>query len=108
MKGRKMKTYLVVTNDELEQPVAEFVGADKVAEFMGVSTNRFRKMLCYGFPKKHKYKAVVVEETQYSQTPESKKERISYTAKLRSLKNDRTEYWRKRYLDRKAKQVEAV
>ena len=106
-----MKTYLVVTNDELEQPVAEFVGADKVAEFMGVSTNRFRKMLCYGFPKKHKCKAVVVEEMQYSHTPESKRARNNYTAKLRRMKNDRNEYM-KNYMRKvyaKAKQeVEAV
>ena len=102
---------MVVTNDELEQPVAEFVGADKVAEFMGVSTNRFRKMLCYGFPKKHKYKAVVVEETQYCQTPESKKERINYTAKIRRMKNDRRNEYMKNYMRNvyaKAKQVEAV
>lgn len=106
-----MKTYLIVTNDKYETPLTEFVGADKVAEFMGVSTNRFRKMLCYGFPKKHKYKAVVVEETQYSQTPESKRERHNYTAKLRRMKNDRNEYMRNymRKVYAKAKQeVEAV
>ena len=105
-----MKTYLVVTNDEYEHPVAEFVGADKVAEFMGVSTNRFRKMLCYGFSKKHKCKAVVIEETQYSQTPDSKKARHRYTAKLRRMKNDRSEYFRERWRKKRERdmQVEEV
>ena len=77
-----MRTYLVVTNDELEQPVAEFVGAKKTCEFLGVSTNYLYKMISWGFPKKKKYKVVVVQDMQYYQTPESKREREAYTAKM--------------------------
>lgn len=70
-----MRTYLVVTNDELEQPVGEFVGAKKVCEFLGISTNYLYKMISVGFPKKSKYKVVIVKEMQYYLTPEAKKER---------------------------------
>lgn len=78
-----MKTYLVVTNDELEQPVAEFVGAKKVCEFLGgISTNYFYRMISWGFPKKSKYKVVVIKDMQYYQTPESAKEREAYTSKM--------------------------
>lgn len=77
-----MRTYLVVTNDELEQPVAEFVGAKKVCEFLGVSTNYLYKMISRGFPKKSKYKVVVIKDMQYYQTPESKRERRLHTSKM--------------------------
>ena len=71
-----MRTYLVVTNDEYEHPVAEFVGAKKVCEFLGnVSTNYLYKMISYGFPRKKKFKVVVVEDMQYYSTPESKRAR---------------------------------
>lgn len=77
-----MKTYMVVTNDELEQPVAEFVGAKKVCEFLGISTNYLYKMISWGFPKKKKYKVVVIQDMQYYHTEESGKERMSYTSKM--------------------------
>ncbi len=77
-----MRTYLVVTNDEFEQPVAEFVGAKKVCEFLGVSTNYLYKMISWGFPKKKKYKVVVIQDAQYFYSQESGKERIAYTSKL--------------------------
>lgn len=77
-----MRTYLVVTNDELEQPVAEFVGAKKVCEFLGISTNYLYKMISYGFSKKKKYKVVVVQDMQYYQTEESAKKREAYTSKM--------------------------
>lgn len=77
-----MRTYLVVTNDELEQPVAEFVGAKKVCEFLGVSTNYLYKMISWGFPKKSKYKVVVIKDMQYYQTEESAREREMYTSKM--------------------------
>lgn len=71
-----MRTYLVVTNDELEQPVAECIGAKKVCEFLGgISINYLYKMISYGFPKKSKYKVVVVKDMQYYGTPESKRAR---------------------------------
>lgn len=77
-----MRTYLVVTNDELEQPVAEFVGAKKVCEFLGISTNYLYKMISWGFPKKSKYKVVVIKDMQYYQTEESARERELYTSKM--------------------------
>lgn len=77
-----MRTYLVVTNDELEQPVAEFVGAKKVCEFLGVSTNYLYKMISWGFPKKKKYKVVVIQDMQYYHTEESARERELYTSKM--------------------------
>lgn len=77
-----MKTYLVVTNDEFEQPVAEFVGAKKTCDFLGVSTNYLYKMISWGFPKKSKYKVVVIKYMQYYHTEESGKERMYYTSKL--------------------------
>lgn len=77
-----MRTYLVVTNDELEQPVGEFVGAKKVCEFLGISTNYLYKMISWGFPKKKKYKVLVIKDMQYYQTPESAKEREAYTSKM--------------------------
>lgn len=76
-----MRTYLVVTNDELEQPVGEFVGAKKVCEFLGVSTNYLYKMISWGFPKKSKYKVLVIKDMQYYQTEESARERELYTSK---------------------------
>lgn len=77
-----MRTYLVVTNDELEQPVGEFVGAKKVCEFLSVSTNYLYKMISCGFPKKSKYKVVVIKDMQYYQTEESAKERELYVSKM--------------------------
>lgn len=77
-----MRTYLVVTNDELEQPVGEFIGAKKVCEFLGVKTNYLYKMISWGFPKKSKYKVVVIKDMQYYQTEESARERELYTSKM--------------------------
>jgi hypothetical protein len=70
-----------VTNDELEQPVAEFVGAKKVCEFLGVGTNYLYKMISWGFPKKSKYKVVVIKDMQYYNTPESKRARERFIEK---------------------------
>ena len=78
-----MRTYLVVTNDEFEQPVGEFVGAKKVCEFLGgISTNYLWKMISRGFPQKSKYKVLVIKDMQYYQTEESARERELYTSKM--------------------------
>ena len=84
-----MRTYLVVTNDELEQPVAEFVGAKKACEFLGVSTNYLYKMISWGFSKKQKYKVVVVQNAQYFYSQESKKERMAYISKRWRMRKGR-------------------
>lgn len=54
-----MKTYLIVTNDELEHPVKEIVGSKEAAEFLGMARQTFSIYVAHGFPKKHKFKAVV-------------------------------------------------
>ena len=42
-----MKTYLVVTNDEFEHPLKEFVGMKPAAEFIGMNIETFRKYIVY-------------------------------------------------------------
>lgn len=108
-----MKTYLIVTNDELEHPVKEIVGCKGVAEFLEMKMETLKKYIMYGFPKKHKYKVVIIKEMQYD-TEEKRKERLHFYNKRWSMNNDRKEYMReyaryKRKLERMtAKQVEAV
>lgn len=88
-----MKTYLIVTNDELEHPVKEIVGSKKVAVFFDIKQNTLSKYMVHGFPKKYNYKAVVIEEVQYK-TEEDKKARHNWSCKKWNLKNNRTEYMR--------------
>lgn len=88
-----MKTYLIVTNDELEQPVTEIVGSKEAAEFLGMARQTFSIYVAHGFPKKHKFKAVVIKEMQY-ETEEKKRERRIYYQKKWSMNSDRTEYMR--------------
>ena len=60
-----MKTYVVVTNDAYELPVSdELLGAEAVADYLGIKVQRLRRCLLQGFPKKAKYKAVIVKERQ--------------------------------------------
>ena len=92
-----MKTYLVVTNDEFEHPVKEVVGSRKVAELFNIKVNTLSKYMLIGFPRKHKYKAVVIEDMQYYDSPEKVKERKFLYYKRWTMKNDRTEYWRERW-----------
>jgi hypothetical protein len=94
-----MKTYIVVTNDEYELPVSEeIVGASATAEFLGIKKQRLRRCLAEGFPKKAKYKAVVVKERQVEDVEQHQKE----YAKRYSLTHDRTEYFRTWHLRKKA------
>lgn len=88
-----MKTYLIVTNDELEHPIREVVGSKKVADFFDIKQNTLSRYMVYGFPKKYNYKAVVIEELQYK-TEEEKKARRNWSCKKWNLKNDRNEYMR--------------
>lgn len=96
-----MKTYMIVTNDDLELPVSvEIVGAEAVAEKLGMPVNKLRQNLCRGFSKRHKYKAVIVKEKQI----EDKKQYIREYSKRYDMTHDRTEYFR-RYRKRKAEVV---
>lgn len=91
-----MKVYMIVTNDILEIPVKEVVGGIAAAEFLGMKRKTFHTYMMKGFPRKHKYKAVVIKEMQF----EDKKERNHYHGKKYRMKHDRTEYfkeyWRKK------------
>ena len=94
-----MKTYLIVTNDEFELPVSdEIVGSKEVAKELGMTLQRFHNCMCNGFPRKAKRKAVVVEEKQYEDALERQRE----LNKRYTMTHDRTEYYRQRYLLRKA------
>lgn len=108
-----MKTYLIVTNDELEHPVKEVVGCKGVAKFLEMKMETLKKYIMHGFPKKYKYKVVIIKEMQYK-TEKEKKARRNWYYKKWNMENDRREYMReymryKRKLEiMKAKQVEAV
>lgn len=88
-----MKTYLIVTNDELEQPVAEIVGSKAVAEFLGMPRQTLTKYMTIGFPKKHNFKAVVIKDMLY-ETEEKKIERQRYKQKKWRMEHDRKDYMR--------------
>lgn len=93
-----MKTYVIVTNDALELPVSEeIIGADAVAQRLGIKLQRFRRCLCDGFPRKAKYKAVVVADRQFEDLAERNRER----GKAYRMTHDRTEYFKQRYRRKK-------
>lgn len=95
-----MKTYIVVTNDDYEHPVSdELVGAEAVAEFLGIKVQRLRRCLLDGFPRKSKYKAVVIKDRQIDDVEQYKKD---YSVKWR-FRTDRTEYYRQWYQRKKAR-----
>lgn len=93
-----MKTYVIVTNDSLELPVSEeILGADAVAQRFGIKLQRFRRCLCDGFPRKAKYKAVVVADRQFEDLVVRNRER----GKEYRMLHDRTEYFKQRYRRKK-------
>lgn len=99
-----MKTYMVVTNDNLELPVSgELIGADEVAEFCKVKVSTVRHWLCRGCPKKQPHKVVVLSDRQI----EDKEAYKRMYAKKWSLKTDRTEYFKEWYRKKKLKQQTA-
>lgn len=90
------KVYMIVTNDEYETPVKlDVIGVKKVAEFIGVSENKARLMLCGANKWKTEYKAVLVDDANLTK----KNQYMRY--KRYSMKHDRTEYDRQRYKKRK-------
>lgn len=94
-----MKTYIIVTNDQYEHPVSgEIVGAEAVAEILGMKVQRVRRCICNGFAKKAKYKAVVVKEKQI----EDKQQYNRDYSKRYGMTHDRTEYQRQYYRRKKA------
>lgn len=61
------KVYMIVTNDEYETPVyTDVVGAEKVAEILGMKKQAVRRNLCYDkWSHLSKFKAVVDETGSY-------------------------------------------
>ena len=88
-----MKTYLIVTNDELEQPIKEVVGSKSVADFLEMKMSTLKKYMMIGFPKKHKFKAVVIKDMLY-ETEAEKKARHNWSYKKWNMVNDRKDYMR--------------
>lgn len=55
-----MNRYLIVTNDEMEYPVAEVIGIKQVAEYLDLSVDRVCKCMKNDtWSKRRKYKAVI-------------------------------------------------
>ena len=64
-----MKIYNIVTNDEYEFPVVcDVEGAKAVGELLGKTDTYVNKRVCTGrWPKKMRYKAVVIDRRYVSQ-----------------------------------------
>lgn len=96
-----MKTYMIVTNDEYEFPISnEIVGAEETARCLGIKVQRLRRCLVDGFPKKAKYKAIILQDKQIKDEQQYKKQ----YAKKYNMTHDRTEYFRQWYQKKKAKE----
>lgn len=93
-----MKTYMIVTNDKYELPVrADLVGAQQVADYLGLTVNRVRKNICTGiWNHRQQYKAVVVGNAEGS----IEERRRAYNKRY-SMSHDRSEYYRQYYKAKK-------
>lgn len=98
-----MNRYLIVTNDEMEYPVAEVDGTKKVAEYIGVSTNYISKCIYLDDFRRMKYKAVIIEKdirkSRINGKNNPKAQRRWH--KKYSATHDRREYQREYYKKRK-------
>lgn len=99
---------MIVTNDDMEYPIKEIVGGDNAAKFWGIRKELFYKYMVIGFPRKYKFKAVILEDMLYCQTEERKNERKRYTGKLWRMKHDMSEINHRNYLKRKQREREEV
>ena len=94
-----MKAYMIVTNDELELPVAhDIAGAKAAAEYLGMTVQNFRRCLSSGrWSQYRQYKAVVDElgtvEMQESRR-EEKREEYRRRARVQAMTVDRRPYYR--------------
>ena len=94
----KTKIYNIVTNDELEMPLAVgVIGAKAVSAYTGLTVNRIRKSLFYDNWGRSKYKAVEVGLVENNQE--------AYMIKY-NLTHDRSEYWRERAWTKKRRKRE--
>lgn len=93
-----MKAYNIVTNDEYELPIA--VGlktAREVKEFLGLGSVNTVRTRIHRQSRHHKYKIVAYDD---GVKPDKALEQ-----KRRDMQNDRSEYFRKRYLERKERKL---
>ena len=83
-----MKTYMIVTNDKYELPVAgEFLGVNDAAEWLGMKVGTIRTYLFKGFPANNKYKVVVISERQIEDMAQHKRDyHREYSRKRRMYK----------------------
>lgn len=94
-----MKAYMIVTNDDLELPVASGIaGARAAAEFLEMTMQNFRRCLSSGhWSRYRRYKAVVDElgtvEMQ-EQRREEKREEYRQHARIQAMTVDRRQYYR--------------
>ena len=94
----KTKIYNIVTNDELEIPLAVgVIGAKAVSAYTGLTVSRIRKSLFYDNWGRSKYKAVEVGLVENNQE--------AYMIKY-NLTHDRSEYWRERAWTKKRRKRE--
>lgn len=86
-----MNLYTIVTNDKYEMPVKCDVRVGEAAAFLGTTKNNVRNMVLKP-RKKSKYKVIVSGKVEF--------DRVKY-ARTYYMTHDRTEYFRRLYLDRK-------
>ena len=85
------KTYMIVTNDRYERPLQhDLVGAEAVAEYLGMSVSGVRKCLMTGKWSHLRTKKAVAVGVKVAEDP--------YIVQKRwELEHDRSDYFRQRY-----------
>lgn len=85
-----MKSYMIVTNDKYELPVAGmFNGMDAAAEWLGLKTSTVRGWVYRGTPQKSPYKVEVVKERQIEDVEQYQRNyQREYSRKRRMYKGD--------------------
>ena len=93
-----IKVYMIVTNDSYEMPIKiGLVGAQSVADYLGLSVNRARKNLCSGiWNHKQPYKAVVDDIGTIEEIAKRK-----IIQKRKNFMLDRTEYYKKYRMEKR-------
>lgn len=91
-----MNLYTIVTNDEYEFPVKCDLRVKEAAEFLGITTNYVRRMVCKPL-KKHKYKVIVSGKVETDKAAYKKRYDMTH---------DRSEYFREYHKRKKALEME--
>jgi hypothetical protein len=101
----KVNIYNIVTNDDLELPVAcDLIGARAVGDFLGMTAQAVNRCVCYGhWSRWRKLKAVIVDQTTIRLSDEERLRRVRdyscryYDANAERLRADqRRRYWLKK------------